>query len=93
MNGHQEVMPIWLSDKDRHQSSQICIHEFSTTYKLPRVFTPLQLSLFSITYELPNLQLLCFDNDATLGWVGGAAHIGKEVKTTQLSGHRTNVLL
>ena len=28
--------------------------------------------LFSITYELPNFQVLCFDNDATVGWgVGG----------------------
>ncbi len=29
------------------------------------------LSLFSITYELPNLQLLCFDNDPTVPGVVG----------------------
>ena len=29
------------------------------------------LSLFSYTYALPNLQLLCFENVATVGWVGG----------------------
>jgi len=38
-------------------------------YQAP--FPHFAFSLFSSAYELPNLQLLCFDNDATVPGVGG----------------------
>ncbi len=34
-------------------------------------FTPLSIPLFSSTYALPNLQVLCFDDVATMGVGGG----------------------
>ena len=34
----------------------------------PYYRTPNRCLLFSITYALPNLQLFCFDNVATVGW-------------------------
>ena len=34
-------------------------------------FTRSELLLFSIAYERPNLQVLCFGNVATVGWVCG----------------------
>src|SRR5207245_5419054 len=33
-------------------------------------FCPSLSCSFSCKYELPNLQILCFDNDADCGWVG-----------------------
>src|ERR1700758_2013447 len=38
---------------------------------LPSIFTPCQLSLFSCTCELPNLQPLCFQILTTVGVGGG----------------------
>ena len=47
-------------------------YRFSTTYELPPEFCPLTIPLFSTSSTLPNLQLLCFDNVATVpGGVGG----------------------
>ena len=34
-------------------------------------FTPTRRPVFSMTYTLPNLQALCFDNVATVGWSPG----------------------
>src|SRR5207248_2146645 len=57
-------------------------HQFSTGYELPSlccpcfaVFCRLLSPSFSYKYELPNLQLLCFDNDATVPGGGGSAPI------------------
>ena len=50
-----------------------------------RLFTPFSFLLFSYTYELPNLQLLCFDNVATVpGGSGGSPLLrGESITLTE----------
>ena len=47
-------------------------------------FTPVCLLLFSTSYELPNLQALCFDSVPTVGWVCRGAVRGSPKALLQL---------
>lgn len=73
---HHGLVPNFLYDRSlrgslpKPQRGLSLSDRFSVTYELLCLSTPLALPFFSTTSKLPNFQVLCFDNDATVGDMG-----------------------